>query len=97
MDVKSAFIYGEIKEDIYMQKPECFIEDPSLVFKLNNSLYGLQQSPRSWYAKTNNFLLSLGFERCKYDPNVYIQNVGDLLWVILLYVYYIFITGSCNK
>ena len=64
---------------------------------LNKSLYGLKQSPKAWYAKMDNFLLSLGFERCKSDPNVYLHNFGHLLQVIVLYVYEIFITGSCIK
>ena len=77
MDVKSAFLHGEIQEDIYMHKLEVFIKDPSFVFRLHKSLYGLKQDPTAWYAKMDNFLLSLGFERCKYDPNVYLNNFGD--------------------
>ena len=72
MDVKSDFIHGEIIEDIYMQHPEFFIHDPSLVCRLKKSLYGLKQAPRVWYAKMYNFVLSLGSERCKYYPNVYL-------------------------
>ena len=79
MDVKSAFIHGEIKEEIYMQKPEFFEEDPSLVCRLKNSLYGLKQAPKTWYAKMDNCLLSLGFDKYKFDPNVYLQRVGDVL------------------
>ena len=75
MDVKSDFLHGDIHEDIYMQQPKGFIHDPSLVFRLNKSLYGLNQAPRAWYAKMDNFLLSLGFERCKNDPNVYFQHM----------------------
>ena len=45
----------------------------------------------------DNFLLSLGFVRCKYDPNVYFQNIGDVLQVIFLYVDDILVTGSCTK
>ena len=97
MDVKSAFIHDEIKEDIYMHQPEFFIEYPSLVCKLNKSLYCLKQAPRSWYANMDNFMLSLGLKRCKYDPNVYLQHVGDLLQVIVLYADYILIIGSYTK
>ena len=86
MDVKSDFIHGDIHEDIYMQHPKGFIHDPSLVCRLRKSLYGLKQAPRNWYAKMDNFLLSLGFERWKYDTNVYLQNIGDLFQVIVLYV-----------
>ena len=57
MDVKSDFIHGEIHEYIYMQNLECFIHDPSLFFRLNNSLYGLKQCPKVWYAKMDNVLL----------------------------------------
>ena len=76
MDVKSHFIHGDIHEDIYIQKHEGFIHCPSLVCRLKKSLYGLKQAPKAWYAKMDNFLLSLGFERCKYDPNIYFQNIG---------------------
>ena len=94
MDVKSEFIHGEIHEDIYIQEPEGLQEDPSLVCRLKKSLYGLKQAPRAWYSKMDNFLLSLGFERCKSNPNVYFQNNGDLLQFIVLYVDYIFIILS---
>ena len=70
MDVKSAFLHGELNEEIYMQKPKGFQEYLSLVFRLKKSLYGLTQAPRAWYAKMDSFLLSIGFIRCKYDPNV---------------------------
>ena len=76
-DVKSDFIHGDIHEEIYMQKPEVFIHDPSLFFRLKKPLYGLKKAPMAWYAKMDNFLLSLGFERCKYDPNVYLHNIAN--------------------
>ena len=97
MDVKSAFIHDEIHEEIYMQHIEGLIHFPSLVCRLNKSLYGLKQVLGAWYAKMDNFLLSLGFERCKSDPNVYLKHVGDLLQVIVLYVDEIFITGGFTK
>ena len=95
MDVNSYFLHGDLHEKIYMQQPKCFIHDPSLVFRLNKFCYGLKQAPMDWYAKMDNFLLSLGFERCKYDPNVYLQHIGDSFQVIVLYFYDILITGSC--
>ena len=97
MDVKSDFIHDEINEEIYMQYPEGFIHDPSLFFRLKKSLYGLKQAPRAWYVKMYNVLLSLGFERCKYDPNIYLYNIDDVLQVILPYVDDILITGSFTK
>ena len=58
MDVKSAFLHGDLKEDIYMKQPEGYIEDPSLVCKLRKLLYGLKQSPKAWYSKMDSFLIS---------------------------------------
>ena len=80
-----------------MKKPEFFQEDPSLVCRLKKSIYVLKQAPRAWYAKMANFLLSLGFVRCKSDPNVYLQHIGNVLQVIVLYVDDILITCSCTK
>ena len=74
MNVKSALLHSEIYEYIYMQKLEGFQDDPSLVFRLNKSLYGLKQASMAWYAKMDSFLLSIGFIRCKIDPNVYLQK-----------------------
>ena len=71
MDVKSALLHGEIHEEIYIYDPEGFQEDHSLVCRLKISLYGLRQAPRAWYAKMDAFLLSIGFTRCKSEPNVY--------------------------
>ena len=74
VDVKSDFLHGEIHEEIYMQQHKCFQEYPSLVCRLNKSLYGLKQAPKAWYAKMDAFLLSIGFKRCKSEPNVYLQK-----------------------
>ena len=63
MDVKSAFVHGEIQEDIYMHPYDFFQQDLSLVCRLNKSLYGFKQVPRAWYAKMDVFLLSIGFIR----------------------------------
>ena len=63
MDVKCAFLNGDLTEDIYMQKPQGFSTYPSVVCRLRKSLYGLKQAPRAWYAKIDSFLLSLNFVR----------------------------------
>ena len=74
MDVESAFLNGDLEEEIYMKHHEGYTSYPSLVCKLQKSLYGLKQAPRAWYAKMDSFLLSQNFEICKYDPNVYLQQ-----------------------
>ena len=94
MDVKSDFIHGYLQEDIYMKNIEGYTSDPSLVCNLHKSLYGLKQAPRSWYAKMDSFLLSQNFERCKYDPNVYLKKYEGNIVIIVFYVYDLLIIGS---
>ena len=61
MDVKSAFLHGDLHEEIYMEEPPGFIQsDSSLVCRLRKSLYGLKQAPWAWYAKMDSFLLDNG-------------------------------------
>ncbi|KNC31245.1 Copia protein [Lucilia cuprina] len=67
MDVKTAFLHGDLKEDIYMQPPEGVDVKENYVCKLNKSLYGLKQSPRCWNEKINNYLIQIGFSRSKHD------------------------------
>ena len=94
MDVKSAFLHGYIHEEIYMNQPEGYISDPSLVCKLKKSLYGLKQAPREWYSKMDAFLLSQNFQRCRLDPNVYIKKYYGNFIIIVLYVDDLLITCS---
>eukprot|EP00253_Pinus_taeda_P035682 PITA_35682 len=61
---------------------------------LKKSLYGLKQALRAWYAKMDSFLLSQNFERCKFDPNVYMLKTHDSLLILVLYVDDLLITGS---
>ena len=69
-----------------MNHPNGDIYDPSLFCKLKNSLYGLKQGPREWYSKMDAFLLSQNFQRCRSDPNVYLQQSDGNLIIIVLYV-----------
>src|SRR5713226_2345957 len=86
MDVKCAFLNGYLTEGIYMQQPQVFSTNPSLVCRFRKSLYGLKQAPRAWYAKIDSFLLSLNFVRCKSDSNVYMKVIKVSLMIIVLYV-----------
>ena len=70
-----------------MNHPEGCIIDPYLVCKLKKSLYGLKQAPREWYSKMDAFLLSQNFQRCRSDPNVYLQQHDGNIIIIVLYVY----------
>nr|GEU52461.1 retrovirus-related Pol polyprotein from transposon TNT 1-94 [Tanacetum cinerariifolium] len=82
MDVKTAFLNGEIKEEIYVCQPEGFVDqdNPSHVYKLKKALYGLKQAPRAWYDMPSSFLISQHFSKGAVDPTLFTRKVGnDLL------------------
>ena len=97
MDVKNAFLHGDLSDEIYMEQPQGFIQDSSLVSRLKKSLYGFKQTPRAWYAKMDSYLLSQNFVRCKSDPNVYMLRTGNSLLLLVLYVHDLLITGSSTS
>lgn len=71
-DVKTAFLYGELTEEVFMKQPEGFVSvDPSLVCSLKKSLYGLRQSPRCWNGKFTEFLTEFNFTQLKADKCVF--------------------------
>ncbi|GJX93015.1 putative ribonuclease H-like domain-containing protein [Tanacetum coccineum] len=82
MDVKSAFIYGEIEKEVYVCQPPGF-EDPDfpdIVYKVENALYGLNQAPRAWYETLSSYLLDNGFQRGKIDNTLFIRrDKSDIL------------------
>eukprot|EP00253_Pinus_taeda_P021495 PITA_21495 len=76
IDVKSAFLHGDLHEEIYIEQPPEFIQiDSGLVCRLKKSLYGLKQAPWAWYAKMDSFLLDTGFSRRHYENSVYTNKV----------------------
>ncbi|KAG8480959.1 hypothetical protein CXB51_025647 [Gossypium anomalum] len=89
LDVKTAFLHGELEEDIYMQQPEGFTvsEKEDYVCLLKKSLYGLKQSPRQWYKRFDSFMTSHDFKRSSFDSCVYFKknNNGSFVY-LLLYV-----------
>ena len=77
-----------------MNNPKGYITDPSLVCNLKKSLYGLKHAPREWYSTMDTFLLWQNFQRCRLDPNVYLQQSDGHLIIIVLYVDDLLITSS---
>nr|GEW72253.1 retrovirus-related Pol polyprotein from transposon TNT 1-94 [Tanacetum cinerariifolium] len=75
MDVKTAFLHGTLKEDVYVYQPEGFIyvDHPSHVYKLKKALYGLKQAPRAWYDELSMFLLQNHFFKGTIDPTLFIR------------------------
>ena len=84
MDVKSAFLNGELKEEVYVQQPPGFENSkyPNHVYFLDTALYGLKQAPRAWYDKLSNFLLSNGFERGTTDITLFFKKKNDEILLV---------------
>ncbi|GKA69103.1 retrovirus-related pol polyprotein from transposon TNT 1-94 [Tanacetum coccineum] len=72
MDVKTAFLYGPLKEEVYVNQPDGFVDPyhPDKVYRLKKALYGLKQAPRAWYDELSNFLVSEGFSKGSIDPTL---------------------------
>ncbi|KAJ5283470.1 hypothetical protein N7505_001450 [Penicillium chrysogenum] len=88
MDVKTAFLYGDIDHEIYVEQPHHMTDGTSRVCKLRKALYGLKQAPRIWYQTLTNFLRNLGFEPINADLGIFVRSnmyiavyVDDLLLV----------------
>nr|GEY96316.1 retrovirus-related Pol polyprotein from transposon TNT 1-94 [Tanacetum cinerariifolium] len=88
MDVKTAFLHGSLKEDVYVCQPEGFIDadHPSHAYKLKKALYGLKQAPRAWYDKLLTFLLQNHFFKGTIDPTLFIRRFHDDILVVQVYV-----------
>nr|GFA11720.1 copia protein [Tanacetum cinerariifolium] len=88
MDVKTAFLHGKLKEDVYACQPEGFIDadHPSHVYKLKKALYGLKQAPKAWYDELSMFLLHNHFFKGTIDPTLFIKRFDDDILVVQIYV-----------
>nr|GEZ99893.1 putative late blight resistance protein homolog R1B-23 [Tanacetum cinerariifolium] len=73
MDVKTAFLNGELKEEVYVSQPEGFVDPdhPTHVYRLKKALYGLKQAPRAWYDMLLRFLLDNNFSKGAVDPTLF--------------------------
>src|SRR6187455_1728529 len=98
MDVKSAFLNGPIKKEVYVEQPPGFedSEYPNHVYKLSKALYGLKQAPRAWYECLRDFLITNGFKVGKADPTHFTKTLENDLFVCQIYVDDI-IFGSTNE
>ncbi|KAL8145519.1 hypothetical protein AgCh_003617 [Apium graveolens] len=96
LDVKSAFLNGEIQEEVYVMQPEGFVKkgQEQLVYKLIKALYGLRQAPRAWYTKLSKCLKELGFVRCPYEHAVYTKSADNEVLIVGVYVDDLLVTGT---
>ena len=96
LDVKTAFLYGELKEDVYVEQPEGFETKgkEKKVYKLSKALYGLKQAPRAWNTKLDQVLKGMKFSRCSKENAVYRKEEKDAILIVAIYVDDLFITGN---
>ncbi|GJU43634.1 putative ribonuclease H-like domain-containing protein [Tanacetum coccineum] len=91
MDVKSAFLYGTIEEEVYVHQPPGFVDPahPNKVYKVIKALYGLHQAPRAWYETLSSFLMENGFRRVFEDcmhKRFQMSSIGELTFFLGLQV-----------
>ncbi|GJU73725.1 putative ribonuclease H-like domain-containing protein [Tanacetum coccineum] len=98
MDVKSAFLYGKIEEEVYVCQPLGFedLEFPDTVYKVEKALYSLHQAPRAWYETFSTYLLDNGFQKGQIDKTLFIKRVKSDFLLVQVYVDDI-IFGSTKK
>ena len=96
MDVKAAFLHGDLEEEIYMKQPEGYEDKsrPNDVWKLTKSLYGLKQASRTWYLKLDGCLNALGLRRCEADQSVYVKIEGEVTLIVAVYVDDLILAGN---
>lgn len=86
MDVKTAFLNGDLEEEVYMKSPQGITIPNGKVLKLRKSLYGLKQAPRCWNLKFHEVMIKLGFKRSDSEPCLYIKSTDRTISIIVLYV-----------
>src|SRR5581483_6482632 len=84
MDVKCAFLNGELQEEVYVEQPEGFVDPtyPEHVYVLDKALYGLKQAPRAWYETLTIYLLESGFQKGTVDPTLFLRRSGNHLTLV---------------
>nr|GEY26226.1 hypothetical protein [Tanacetum cinerariifolium] len=87
MDVKTAFLNGNLKEEVYVSQPEGFVDPdhPTHVYRLKKALYGLKQAPRAWYGTLSRFLLDNNFSRGAVDPTLFTRKTGKHILLVQIY------------
>ncbi|GKG05349.1 retrovirus-related pol polyprotein from transposon TNT 1-94 [Tanacetum coccineum] len=88
MDVKTAFLNGNLQDEVYVSQPDGFVDpdNPNYVYKLKKALYGLKQAPRAWYDMLSSFLISQDFSKGLVDPTLFIRRDGKELLLVQIYV-----------
>ena len=98
LDVKTAFSFGKLDEEIYMKQPESFLVkgQERKVCQLRTAIYGLKQAVLQWNKQLHKSLLEMGFIKCKSDPGTYFKIIGEEIIILLIYIDNALFMGS-NK
>ena len=94
MDVKNAFINGNLSEEVYMQPPPSLSVESNKVCHLQRALYGLKQAPRAWFAKFSSTISRLDYMASHYDSALFLRRTDKGIILLLLYVDDMIITGD---
>ena len=95
MDLKNSFLHGDLQEEIYMKLPlGMTISSPHNICKLMRSLFGLKQTPRAWFEKFRNTLLSFTFTQSQYDSSLFFHTSTSGIVLLLVYMDDIIIIGT---
>nr|GEY03787.1 retrovirus-related Pol polyprotein from transposon TNT 1-94 [Tanacetum cinerariifolium] len=99
MDVKIAFLNGNLREEVYVSQPDGFVnpDNPNHVYKLKKALYGLKQALRAWYDMLSSFLISQDFSKGSVDPTLFIHRNDNDLLLVQIYVNDIIFAASTPK
>jgi hypothetical protein len=99
MDVKNAFLHGDLQEEVYMDIPPGFelSEQKGKVLRLRRSLYGLKQSPRAWFDRFRKAILIKGFHQSNADHTLFYKHAENKVAILIVYVDDIVITGDNQK
>ena len=99
IDVTSAFLNGELEDEVYMKQPEGFEVEckEDLVYKLNKSLYGLKQSSRCWNSVLDEHLKSIGFVQTESDPCIYVKVKDGDIFIAAVWVDDIILAGKTDE
>jgi len=97
LDVKSAFLHGEISEEVFVDQPPGYEQkgEETKVYRLKKTLYGLKQAPRAWYNRIESYFSKEGFTKCPYEHTLFIKTAdGGKILTICLYVDDLIFTGN---
>jgi hypothetical protein len=96
LDVKNAFLHGNLQEEVYMEVPPGMVAagNGGKVCKLKRALYGLKQSPRAWFDRFRRVVCDMGYGQCNGDHTVFYKHTNQKITILAVYVDDIIITGD---